>query len=245
MGAGVANAANNRFFDEMTPAAGGVRAPYGAFARLLEATPLARLKTKQHEADAFFRKQGITFLTYGEDGSDERLIPFDPIPRILDAAEWDTLRRGCAQRVRALNRFLADIYHDHEIVQAGIVPADMVHTTAAEALADGAGVCQDHAHVFISACRILGVPARYVGGYLATADKPEEHAAGHAWACAQVPDLGWVSFDPANAVSASERYVRATLGLDYGDVSPVRGVRQGGGEETLSVAIRLDAAVQQ
>jgi len=120
-----------------------------------------------------------------------------------------------------------------------------VHTTAAEALADGAGVCQDHAHVFISACRILGVPSRYVGGYLATPDDPEQHAAGHAWACARVPDLGWVSFDPANAKSATERYVRATIGLDYADVSPVRGVRQGGGEETMSVAIQLQAAVQQ
>lgn len=121
-----------------------------------------------------------------------------------------------------------------------------VHTTAAEALADGAGVCQDHAHVFISACRILGVPARYVGGYLASSDDPEEHAAGHAWACALVPDLGWVSFDPANANSATERYVRATVGLDYADVSPVRGIRHGGGNETLSVAIKLQAgAVQQ
>jgi transglutaminase-like putative cysteine protease len=120
-----------------------------------------------------------------------------------------------------------------------------VHTTAAEALADGAGVCQDHAHVFISVCRILGVPARYVGGYLATTEESQDHAAGHAWACALVPDLGWVAFDPANGRSATENYVRATLGLDYADVSPVRGVRQGGGDETLSVAIRLEAMAQQ
>lgn len=120
-----------------------------------------------------------------------------------------------------------------------------VHTTAAEALAEGVGVCQDHAHVFISACRVLDVPARYVGGYLASADDSQEHAAGHAWACALVPDLGWLSFDPANAVSATERYVRATVGLDYGDVSPVRGIRHGGGSETLSVAIKLQAAGTQ
>ncbi|MDH3234488.1 MAG: circularly permuted type 2 ATP-grasp protein, partial [Alphaproteobacteria bacterium] len=110
---------------------GGVRAPYGNFARLLDETPLDRLKTKQHEADAFFRRQGITFLTYGDAGSDERLIPFDPIPRILSAAEWDMLRRGCIQRVRALNLFLRDIYHQHEIVDAGIVPAKMVFGNAA------------------------------------------------------------------------------------------------------------------
>lgn len=122
-----------------------------------------------------------------------------------------------------------------------------VHTTAAEALAEGAGVCQDHAHVFISACRLLGVPARYIGGYLTTGENAEEYAAGHAWAGALVPDLGWVSFDPANGISATERYVYATQGLDYADVSPVRGVRHGGGNETLSVAIKLQAtaAAQQ
>lgn len=120
-----------------------------------------------------------------------------------------------------------------------------VHTTAAEALADGKGVCQDHAHVFISACRILGVPARYVGGYLAGSEDSKEHAAGHAWACALVPDVGWLSFDPANGISATERHLRATHGLDYADVSPVRGIRHGGGDETLSVAIKLQAAAGQ
>jgi len=119
------------FFDEMGAGENGVRPPYGGFARVLDETPIDRLKTKQHEADEFFRKQGITFLTYGEDGSDERLIPFDPIPRILSAGEWDTLRRGCLQRVRALNMFLRDIYHDHEVVKAGVVPAEMVFCNAA------------------------------------------------------------------------------------------------------------------
>jgi uncharacterized circularly permuted ATP-grasp superfamily protein len=114
------------FFDEMRATEGGVRPPYGKFSRLLEELPLKRLKTKQHEADEFFRKQGITFLTYGEDGNDERLIPFDPIPRILSAAEWEVLRKGCIQRVSALNLFLRDIYHGHEIVKAGVVPAEMV-----------------------------------------------------------------------------------------------------------------------
>jgi uncharacterized circularly permuted ATP-grasp superfamily protein len=114
------------FFDEMNTGEGSVRPPYGSFSRLLEDIPLRRLKTKQNEADQFFRKQGITFLTYGEEGNDERLIPFDPIPRILSADEWETLRKGCIQRVTALNMFLRDIYHDHEIVKAGIVPSDMI-----------------------------------------------------------------------------------------------------------------------
>lgn len=118
--------------------------------------------------------------------------------------------------------------------------ATHVHTTASEALADGEGVCQDHAHIFIAACRFLGVPARYIGGYLLSSDDPGEvHAAGHAWASALVPDFGWVSFDPANGVSATQHYVAAATGLDYLGASPVRGVRRGGGDETLEVRVAL------
>lgn len=116
-----------------------------------------------------------------------------------------------------------------------------VHTTAAEAFAEGAGVCQDHAHIFIACCRRLGIPARYVGGYLATSDGTASHDAGHAWASALVDGLGWVSFDPANGVSATERYVRAAIGFDYADAGPVRGIRIGGGEEKLKVEVRLQA----
>jgi transglutaminase-like putative cysteine protease len=116
-----------------------------------------------------------------------------------------------------------------------------VHTTAAEAFADGVGVCQDHAHIFIACCRRLGIPARYIGGYLATTEGAASHEAGHAWASALVPALGWVSFDPANGVSATERYVRAAIGFDYADAGPVRGVRIGGGEEKLAVEVRLQA----
>ncbi len=116
-----------------------------------------------------------------------------------------------------------------------------VHTTAAQAFAEGIGVCQDHAHIFIACCRRLGIPARYIGGYLATSDGTETHAAGHAWASALVEPLGWVSFDPANGVSATERYVRAAIGFDYADAGPVRGVRIGGGDEKLEVEVRLQA----
>ena len=116
-----------------------------------------------------------------------------------------------------------------------------VHTTAAEALADGKGVCQDHAHILISACRLLGIPARYISGYLANGDGTEEHGASHAWAEAYVPDRGWVSFDPANGVSATTAYVRTAVGLDYGDAGPVRGVRTGGGEESMNVVISMNS----
>lgn len=114
-----------------------------------------------------------------------------------------------------------------------------VHTTAAEALADGYGVCQDHTHVFIAACRLLDVPARYVSGYLCHRDGPQQTTASHAWAEALVPDLGWVSFDCANGISATEAYVRVAVGLDYADAGPVRGVRLGGGDEGLAVQVAL------
>ena len=114
-----------------------------------------------------------------------------------------------------------------------------VHTTAAETLAAGRGVCQDHAHLFIAVCRQLGVPARYVSGYLGHGEGPQQTTASHAWAEALVPDLGWVSFDCANGLSATEAYVRVAVGLDYADAGPVRGVRTGGGVEALDVTVQL------
>ncbi len=117
-----------------------------------------------------------------------------------------------------------------------------VTTTAAEALAAGEGVCQDHAHLFIACCRLLGVPARYVSGYLAAHDGGHgTHGAGHAWAEAFLGELGWVSFDPANAVSANQHYLRLAQGFDYADAGPLRGVRRGGGGEELSVQIQIGA----
>lgn len=113
------------------------------------------------------------------------------------------------------------------------------HTTAVEALAKGAGVCQDHAHVFIAGARSIGIPARYVSGYLLHTDTGEESDASHAWAEALVPDLGWVGFDVANRVCPDDNYVRVGVGLDYWESSPVRGMRRGGGDEELSVAVRI------
>lgn len=114
---------------------------------------------------------------------------------------------------------------------------------AADALAVGRGVCQDMAHIFIVAARLMGVPARYVSGHLLRADGAVEQEAAHAWAEAAVPGLGWVGFDPANGVSPTDAYVRVAVGLDYLDAAPVRGARNGGGGERLSV--RLSVAQPQ
>ncbi len=107
---------------------------------------------------------------------------------------------------------------------------------AEEALAEGRGVCQDHAHVFIAAARELGYPARYVSGYLMLQAQVEQDAM-HAWAEAHVDHLGWVGFDPANGISPDVKYVRVATGLDYAEAAPVTGTQIGGAGETLSVSI--------
>jgi transglutaminase-like putative cysteine protease len=120
-----------------------------------------------------------------------------------------------------------------------------VQTTGAEALERKSGVCQDHAHIFCAAARVLGVPARYVSGYLSQGIGEASQAASHAWADAYVEDLGWVSFDPSNRVCATEWHVRTAVGLDYADACPIRGVRNGGGVETMSVKVSFPNQQQQ
>lgn len=107
-----------------------------------------------------------------------------------------------------------------------------VHSTALEAFESANGVCQDHTHVFVSCCRHLGIPARYVSGYLYSEGNAEAVAASHAWAEAWVVDR-WRSFDITNARPAGEHHIRLAIGADYLDASPVRGVRQGGGVEKM------------
>lgn len=120
-----------------------------------------------------------------------------------------------------------------------------VATTAAEAFSQGTGVCQDHTHMFLSACRYLGVPARYVGGYLYDGGNDEAYTAGHAWAAAFVEGLGWVSFDIANKQSGSHHYVGVAYGLDYADTAPIRGVRTGNaGDESMQVGIHVNLGEQ-
>lgn len=124
-------ASNPKFFDEMLQNDGQARRPYEAVAQWLAQQSRTHLKQKQAEADAIFRRLGITFAVYGEGGSNERLIPFDLIPRILAAHEWRALERGIEQRVRALNAFLYDIYHRQDIIRSGRIPAEMVNQNEA------------------------------------------------------------------------------------------------------------------
>jgi transglutaminase-like putative cysteine protease len=107
-----------------------------------------------------------------------------------------------------------------------------VHSTAVEAFEAANGVCQDHAHVFVACCRHLGVPARYVSGYLYTNGDADSVVASHAWAEAWVVDR-WRSFDVTNSRPAGEHHIRLAVGGDYLDASPIRGIRRGGGEERM------------
>ena len=114
------------FYNEMHDDKGEVRPHYAAFQAWLSEMPAERITQKRAEADALFHRYGITFAVYGEQVDTERLIPFDIIPRIIPANEWATLADGLRQRVKALNLFLKDIYHDQEILAAGRIPREQV-----------------------------------------------------------------------------------------------------------------------
>ncbi|KAA9008243.1 circularly permuted type 2 ATP-grasp protein [Histidinibacterium aquaticum] len=118
-------------FDEMWGKGDSLRGPYSAFQEWFDGEDHSRLRAKQREAEDVFRLTGITFNVYGRSEAEERLIPFDIIPRIISAQEWQRLSRGIEQRVRALNAFLHDIYNRQEIVKAGRVPLDMLKRNAA------------------------------------------------------------------------------------------------------------------
>lgn len=149
--------------------------------------------------------------------------------------------------------------------QSGADPLDMLHclligiytgvtfdtepthpaTTASEAFALRRGVCQDLTHIFIACARQLGIPARYIGGHMFRSDGVTEQEAGHAWAEAHVAGLGWVGFDPANGICPTEAHVRVAVGLDYLGAAPVRGARQGGSDERMSVAVEINQSTLQ
>lgn len=110
--------------------------------------------------------------------------------------------------------------------------------SAEQTIAAGHAVCQDHAHIFISAARAMGFPARYVSGYLMMNDRVMQDAS-HAWAEAHVAGLGWVGFDVSNGISPDERYVRVATALDYRGAAPISGMRFGHGNESMNVSLQV------
>ncbi|MFE3835540.1 circularly permuted type 2 ATP-grasp protein [Pseudogemmobacter sonorensis] len=119
------------YFDEMNGTGGGIRPPYARLGDWVQGMPVELRTLKQAEAEALFRRIGITFAVYGEGGDPDRLIPFDMFPRVFSNAEWTRLERGIKQRARALNAFLVDVYGRGEIVRAGRIPARLVYQNEA------------------------------------------------------------------------------------------------------------------
>lgn len=113
-----------------------------------------------------------------------------------------------------------------------------VKTTAEAAFKSGYGVCQDFTNIFIACCRLHGLPARYVSGFLLLENNQVQEAM-HAWAEVFVEGLGWVGFDTANNVSPDDRYIRVALGRDYADAAPIKGLTSGVQNECLSVSIMI------
>lgn len=154
-------------------------------------------------------------------------------------ASFDPMIEGLGERAAERTQRVTVLHELMERVgrrvayKAGVSTVD---TTAIEAYGRGAGVAQDSAHVFIAACRRLGVPARYVSGYLRN-DDPELHVGrtSHSWAEAWVPGLDWVGFDPTNGISPRGDSLRVAVGLDYRDAAPVSGRRVGFGDATMTV----------
>ena len=113
-------------YDEMIGKDGSLSKAYARYGKWLEAQPPEILEQRNTQADLLFRRMGITFAVYGEQTGVERLIPFDPIPRIVSAVEWEKLNAGICQRVKALNRFLEDVYGERDILKAGLIPQDLI-----------------------------------------------------------------------------------------------------------------------
>ena len=161
-----------------------------------------------------------------------------------DGAIADFAREVSAQANDTLPRLHALLARVHADMAFDTDPTHTA-TTAAEAFTLKRGVCQDLTHVFITVARHLGIPARYVGGYFHRADGVVNQDAGHAWAEAHVPSIGWIAFDPTNGICATDAHVRVAVGLDYLGAAPVRGMRYGGGGETLAVKVLVDQAMHQ
>jgi transglutaminase-like putative cysteine protease len=163
--------------------------------------------------------------------------------------ERDTALTEAGAQVKKLldrlgNDFDGDIQRMHAlselILQTVSYETGKTHseTTAEQALASGHGVCQDHAHIFISAARALGFAARYVSGYLMMNDRVDQHAS-HAWAEVYLQDIGWVGFDVSNAISPDDRYVRIATGLDYKEAAPISGMRLGSSGASMIVSLQV------
>lgn len=158
--------------------------------------------------------------------------PLTAIDSSVRAFADESVPRGLRTPQDAL--FLARAIVERVSYQRGVTH---VMSPASHALETGRGVCQDHTHLLLAVCRAVGVPARYVSGYVHPGNS--EHSASHAWADLWFDETGWVSIDVTHAQFPTEFHCRVAIGRDYESASPVRGVRTGGGEEQLDVHVTI------
>jgi transglutaminase-like putative cysteine protease len=186
-------------------------------------------------------------------------LPLRPLsaPAIASSALWEYLQFGgpvarhhelasiadlfsgepdLLKRLSALNHYLHERFSYSP-------QSTSVESTLADMLEGGSGVCQDFAHLMIGVCREMGVPARYVSGYIFTNRAPSVRGqdASHAWCECFILGAGWRGFDPTNDLLVDERYVEVARGRDYSDVPPTKGVYRGSATETMTVAVHTEA----
>jgi transglutaminase-like putative cysteine protease len=168
----------------------------------------------------------------------------DEWAEFLDASAYVALEGASGELARAILAEGAGTTAYDFLVRAGVyirshftyqVGATNVRTTVAEVIAGGSGVCQDYAHLLIALCRHVGLPARYVSGYLGNV---AQSSASHAWTEAFLPPYGWIGLDPTLGTPCTGRHVKVAVGRDYADVPPLRGTYRGGGEAELDVEVR-------
>ncbi len=167
-----------------------------------------------------------------------RNTPLTEPDEAIEALAKQTELKDALETVHALSAVVKDTVEYK-------AKATSSETTAAEALALGAGVCQDHAHILIAACRALGIPARYVTGYLKATEEQGDLLETHAWVEAHIQKFGWVGLDPSNGISPTDHYIRIACGLDADDATPIKGHVVGGSEISLKAEVAVADSQQQ
>ncbi|SDQ50047.1 Transglutaminase-like enzyme, putative cysteine protease [Pseudomonas sp. UC 17F4] len=208
-----------------------VRAQLDPFGNILHV-----LSLEEPHSDLVIGARGLVDIDESREAEHELQSPL-PFLRFTRLTEADEALRAFAsqhcrkRRDRSTLIELMNALNQRMAYRSGSTAVD---TSAAQAFAGGAGVCQDHTHAFLACARSLGIPARYVSGYLFDSDS--QQMASHAWAEAWLEDA-WYSFDVTNQLARPERHLKLAVGLDYLDACPVRGMRRGGGFEQLHAKV--------
>ena len=162
-------------------------------------------------------------------------------PLVSASADLEEYARKTFEPQRALMDAVKELSHRIRVEFEYKAAATSIDMPLSEVLRKRRGVCQDFAHIMIGALRSLKLSARYVSGYLRPGPKVQGAQASHAWVSVFIPGTGWIDFDPTNDLMPSDQHVTLAWGRDYGDVTPVKGVTLGGGQQTVEVEVYMKA----